>query len=647
MSKQKHDVTSYLDYLYKLDYEERPVDFEQFVRDPAFIGKITKGGKALYNVWKDELKAFTSEDSLLIMILTGGIGTGKTTAAVIGMSYVMHRILCLKSPWDYFNLASGGKMAIAFFNLTRTLSSSRGYGTLHDYLASSSWFKDRASHVYEKKDRTIVEFALFEYVLASPYSSGFGVVGSNVILGLLDEVDDPSESPAMRTRIASMFEATLRRFESRFVVDNESLGSLFIAASKQQVSSFLSALIVDMKNSKRVYIVDIPLWKAKPQANYSGETFYVHLGDTHTVPKIINADEVSKSDVRTGIVIEVPVEHEEAFERDIIGALRDIAGQSSSQIRKYKLFSSIQFIEDCYDKEKFDPIKSPLIKTGLKDKVDLIKHFDLSKIRVPRHVPRYIHMDIAFAGAGDALGLGMSCIRGIKEVETQQEDGTFTLEKMPIAETDFAAKIVAEPGDEVPIHKIRKLVLDLRRAGFNIAKFTADLRLASADTSQILQDRGITCEYVSLDKKSEPYNLYRNMVLEQRWICHRHGYLHFELTNLEYNRDKDKIDHPDKVVELVMDDTGNMKEIVLKGSKDVSDGVVGSVYMAVKDYKIPVDSKAMKNIMDNLTKETKEELDPYWWISDIMTSAKSDKEEDIKETDDKVMDKFANLIKRM
>lgn len=43
---------------------------------------------------------------------------GKTTIAVTGMAYLLHRLLCLKNPQEYYNLQGNSQIVFVFFNTT-------------------------------------------------------------------------------------------------------------------------------------------------------------------------------------------------------------------------------------------------------------------------------------------------------------------------------------------------------------------------------------------------------------------------------------------------------------------------------------------------------------------------------------------------
>lgn len=580
---------TFLNQMYKLDYKERPPDMTTFLCDEYFLGKSTKKGEAIYPIWRESLYKISKDDSKLEIVFTGAIGIGKTNTAILGSGYCMCVHLCLRDPWGYYGLAPTGKMAIMFFNLTKTLSGTRGFTSMQDALLKSPWFLEKG-RVRGKMDQYI-DFDLFEYMLSSPYAKGFGTQGGHVIVALLDELDSPDESSKQKAKVLKAYTNCVRRFESRFVIDGRSLGRMFLVTSKQDELSFIEGYINQRKSSGRILVFDVPLWEAKPDTNYSGKTFPVMVGDAYTEPRIIEESDREEW-IKKGLkVIDVPIEHQKVFGDDIVGALRDIAGITTKGMRSRKLFPSEKLLRQCYDPDKPDPVRVATIEIGLDDESELMWYIDLDKIRLDRKIPRFIHYDISFSA--DCTSLVMSGVKEWRIMEVEAADGTFQKTRLPVIETDFVFRIKAREGDRIPIHKVRKFVLDLRAAGFNIKSFTADLRLASEDTLQVLQKAKINAGYFSVDKDDKPYIDFRNLVFEGRWVMHEHPVAHFELKNLEHDPKTRKVDHPDMVADIEFLGDGDVKEIALKGSKDVSDGICGSVVGCLYDTKPPKDVQGM------------------------------------------------------
>jgi len=646
MGRRSFKAQTYLDYLYALDYKQKPATVDEFINNEEFLGIATAKGKGIYPIWRKALKEIFAEDSAFLVVLTGAIGTGKTYIDVIAMAMVMHRILCLKDPWGYFNLAAGGKMAIAFFNLTKTLSQSKGFSLLQSFLMDSPWFMSRG-RVRGSKDKYL-EFPLFQYVLASPGAAGFGTVGESVICASMDEVDSFTVSDKQKLKVLKAYESTVRRFISRFVINDESLGRFFLVSSKQDEMSFLNAFVDEMKDTGRVAVFDVALWEAKPSSNYCGDKFPVCVGDIYTIPKILLLEQEVKKALADGLeVINVPIEYRKDFERDIVGALRDIAGKSAYGSRKSKLFPSEKLLNDCYDPDRVNPAGQRTIEIGVKDRVDLLKYIDFDLLSLPKNIPRYIHQDIAYSGEGDALGLSMSGVCGWTTSNIEKSDGSYGIEKVPVIETDFSMRIKARSGDRIPLHKVRQLVISLKRMGFNIQEFTSDLRLASEDTFQLLERAGIKTSYLSLDKDVSGYLQFRELVFEQRWVCYKDNYLHFELKNLIYNTDIQKIDHPDKVTEVVFMQDGGVKEIVLKGSKDVSDGVVGSVVNASRKSKMPASAKAMRAVAKKAAAHITPKEDKIWWMDGIEQIPQKEENIIMPMISEQQSEQYIELLKKM
>lgn len=608
-------ISSFSSMSRKMQFKEQPVSVEEFICKDEFIGKLTRQGVEIYPRWKKELGFIMREPTKYIPVFTGAIGTGKSRAAIIGIAYCMHVLLCLRDPWGYFHKDAAGKMAIVFFNLNKTLSESKGFSILQNYLLSSEWFcsRGRISGTVERK----IHFDLFEYILASPQAQA--EVGHDVILALMDEVDSPKSTMKTKEKVIKSVESALRRLENRFVIKDQTIGKFFIVASKQEKAAFIDAFITEKKNNPEVYVVDIPVWEAKPGAEFGTETFPIRLGDLYTPSKILENEEEVREALADGFkIIRIPAtpRFKRAFADDIVGSLRDYAGISVSYLRKNKLFKTEKYLIDCYDEEKEDPVRVVTIPLGTKDEKELIHYLDESKIRLHRGVPRCIHGDIAYAEGINAYGLAMSGISGWKKVNRENEYGDIITEKLPVVETDFVMRIVAPEGDEIPLGRVRKFIIDLKKIlGYNIILATFDLVLASKDTSQILEKAGIECEYMSLDKKPEIYRSFKDVVKENRWQCHNHPYLHFELANLEDDPSTNKIDHPEKVVAMITKEDGSLEEKAMIGSKDCADAVAGSAIKALEKCEVPPDVEIMKKALQKSTE--KSDLPDMWWLSGV------------------------------
>jgi len=588
-------------------YREVPVSIDTFIDDKKYMGSITHDDEGYCTVWprwRHELRQMFADERKYINVLTGAIGIGKTRTAILALCYVIYRILCYRNPQTALGAQKLGKLTVVFFNLTKSMSDSRGYGLLQEYLLSSPWFLNIGTKL-GSKENPYIKLPFIDFRVASPLMKGFGVQGLDVIAALMDEVDNPEASEKHQKRVVEAFDSAYERLKSRFVYQGKCRGRFFLVASKQDKVSFLNTFIAKMQSSPVIRVVDMPQWEAQAGRRgqkYCGKGFMVSVGDPYHPPKIIETRDQLKEVREKGFqTIIVPIEEKDVFQRNIVTALRDVAGISVSHIRSTKLFPAESSIMECMDRTVPNPCKVITIKVGLHDDINFAKYVDFTRIQVPRNIPRFIHQDFSYSGNGDATGLAMSCLRGWTERNRELQDGTFKKEKLAVVETDFVLRIKAHPGDRIPQHKIRQFILDLRDVyKFNIMLCTFDLRVATEDGKQILERSGVECDYLSMDTNPQYYREFRNMVFEERWHTPFNPYLFFELKHLEDDLVKNRIDHPEEVPEIETLEDGSQRQVVLVGSKDCADAVAGSVISAIKNTEMPPDVEIMTNIINKM-----------------------------------------------
>lgn len=123
------------------DYDELPIDISTFISDPEYLGASTGNGSNIYPYWKSTLARIFANDSTIVeVILSGAIGIGKSTVALIALAYILHRLLCLRTPAKHYNLLEGSKIAIALFNISLDQVYGIGYDKLQSLLKLSPWF---------------------------------------------------------------------------------------------------------------------------------------------------------------------------------------------------------------------------------------------------------------------------------------------------------------------------------------------------------------------------------------------------------------------------------------------------------------------------------------------------------------------------
>lgn len=141
--------TKKYDLLWEADYIERPVSIQTFLTDKYYFGSI---GDDLWPCWHAELiSLFGEPNTINEVIVSGAIGTGKTTFAVIALARKLYEILCLRSPSTFFGLSKDmTSLVFGLFNMTMKLSQNVHYAKIVSALNSSPYFRYTATGNVEK-----------------------------------------------------------------------------------------------------------------------------------------------------------------------------------------------------------------------------------------------------------------------------------------------------------------------------------------------------------------------------------------------------------------------------------------------------------------------------------------------------------------
>ena len=130
-----------LNSLYMQDYDEIPVPIERYLTDPEYAGNTTDQGRGIWPFWLGVLsKIFSPQFQYMKVIFGGSIGTGKSSIACIGISYIIYKLLCLKNPAEYYEVMKGSKPGIALFNITLDKGFGVAFHKINSICKNSPWF---------------------------------------------------------------------------------------------------------------------------------------------------------------------------------------------------------------------------------------------------------------------------------------------------------------------------------------------------------------------------------------------------------------------------------------------------------------------------------------------------------------------------
>lgn len=568
-----------LDDMWKADYNEIPVDIITFICDDRFIGRSTRHGTTIYPFWKEEFKKiFDTNKEYQEIVLTGAIGIGKTSTAVICLCYLLYLLMCLKNPQEFFKFVEGTEITIAFCNITLDLAEGVAFETMHGYLRNSPWFLERGIVTGKKKLR---------YNPPNNISISFGsdaghFLGKQIFAALLDEVDFKKSSfkgvdaLSIQNGIMNTYTQIKERINSRFIVDGKHYGHMFLVSSKKSEHDFLESyvrkMLADEKEAKKMLVIDQPQWVVKPSENYSGEKFKVAVGNkmlsSYVIPDDTTDEALEGIRAQGYTLIDVPIEMRRSFVLDVNSALMNLAGISvigTTSYFNYALFKR------CYLSNVVKPFPSEVLEIGLHDKKEILQFFNPDFIPEDLKArPQFIHLDTSLKG--DITGISDVCILGEK-LTKQYQGAEEIVSKERCYRHLFSIGIKAPTGDEISLEKTRQFIYGLKRLGFNLKRISID-GFQSADTRQILETNGFDAIIISMDKLKDGeqpgYSVTRSAMNDGRVGMIQYDRLENELVRLQRDSTTGKVDHPidgcftiDTKIKLVDTDTSySIKQIL-------------------------------------------------------------------------------------
>ena len=175
----KTGSSSKLDNILNEDWDEIPVDIHTFLHDKRYLGNALYDNEQRFTVfpyWESKLEEIFPDNISTrynTIILTGAIGLGKSTIAVICLLYMLYRLLCLKDPYLYYGLQPIDKISISFMNVT--LENARGVALdkLNQMILSSEWFMSHG----EMKGISNLEYIPNKHIELLAASSNNQIIG--------------------------------------------------------------------------------------------------------------------------------------------------------------------------------------------------------------------------------------------------------------------------------------------------------------------------------------------------------------------------------------------------------------------------------------------------------------------------------------
>lgn len=540
-------IPSVLDELFVADYRVTPIGIGTFITDPHYLGS-TLQGYVFPRIAEDLEELF--EGDYTEVLLTGGIGWGKTRMAEIGIAYELYQVSCLLEPAATFGLMPGS--TLAFINVSVTLFQAKRvlFGGLFDLIRRSPYF--RQEFRYEPNIQSEIRFPsnIICYPVASNEQS---LLGEGVFSAAFDEmnfmpiVEHSKHAPEGGTydHAVRLYNRLSRRIRSRLNRRGRLPGHLWLISSARYPNDFTERKAAEAKTDKRIFVRAYPSWGTRPRTYFLPETFKVEVGDTTKRSRVLDGSETNIIQER---VIEVPVDFKEEFEKDPDGAVRDYAGISVLTIRPF--LARRDLVARMFQLGEEHGLRHPFSKLDvtLQDESDFLLPQNLHWVEEDRNEKKgrrlysalyFAHVDLA--RINDACGVAIGHVVGPKQVRRGHGPDA-KIETKPLVRMDLVLRVVAPPRGEILAANVRGLFYQLTEQGMQFGKITYD-SFGSMESIQTLRGKGFKADTFSVDADTSAYDQLKSAIYDERMICYRVPKLEEELVNLELDEKRHKIDH--------------------------------------------------------------------------------------------------------
>jgi hypothetical protein len=527
-----------------------PVGIREFILSPFYLNKAQEVyPKVLVEIEKINTGEYDE------VVLTGGIGSAKTTTALYSQAWQLYELSTYNNPHGLFALDSASEIKTIFQSLNARLAKGVDYMRFKTMIETSVYFQQHFP--FDPKVESMLRFP--NRIEVEPVAgTQTAAIGQNVIGGIVDEVNFmqvvekslKSGDGGSFDQARVLYNSIAMRRKSRFVRAGGGMpGLLCLVSSRKVPGQFTDQKEAEAKTNKRIYVYDKRAWDIveDDSGRYSGEKFTIFIGDESREPRVLQPDEaIDPEDEKNNLIDYIPVEYKQPFLDNITDALRDVAGKSTRAIHPYlprrrDVVSNFGRRQSLFKQETID-----LTKQKGDVRLQLIARNFKS--------PRWLHIDLGLTS--DSAGICVGHVPGFTEIDRQGYK-----EILPLIEIDFCLEVIPPKSmsGEIDFARIRQVIFKLRDLGLPIRWASLDTH-QSVDTLQILRQQGFVVGVQSIDTDMMPYDVTKQALYDRRVVMPHHQKLQKELVSLERDYKKDKIDHP------------------TPGSKDCADALAGVVF---------------------------------------------------------------------
>jgi len=357
-----------------------------------------------------------------------------------------------------------------------------------------------------------------------------------------------------------IYDALVRRVKSRYERSGVK-GMVFLISSKRATTDFTEQRIRESMKTKQdrgLFVMDYATWHVRPEPFKDQQWYRAVLSPSDGRVSILDLKEPDPPD---SLVFDFPQDYLSEFQRDPIGATRDVAGLATDAVAPF--IPDRDAIDEMFTEDLPTPFGT---HTWRMDQELVLKWNDVRMQNARGEFipiccaasPRHVHIDLSKNQC--ATGWTMAHQAGTTEVKRlDPESGRMVTEEVPVLHIDGILRILAPQGGSIDHAKVRNLVYRFIEAGFYVRSVSMD-QWMSVPNQQAFERRGLQTEVISTVRTLDPYLAARGAVVERRIKSPPSPVLKNEIIWLE------------------LDNTGHKIVAPPNGTKDVADSWAGAVY---------------------------------------------------------------------
>ncbi len=541
------------------DFEERPVDIEEFVTSDRFLNirrlsvhqySLVRAMSQIYredtliSLYGEEEGSERYRQTCKEIIMQLGKGSGKDFTSTIAVAYIVYLLLCLKDPAVYYDNVEGDTIDIINIAINSDQAQRVFFRNFKNRIEQCRWFDGK----YDAKNGSI-EF-IKNVNVYSGHSEREAFEGYNTFLVILDEISGfamPDEDDvkgdaeeAMKKTAPGIYKMYRGSITSRF----PDFGKLVLLSFPRYKDDFIQQKYNEVIAEKETIIRTATLKRDYDLPDGTpGNEFEISWEEDH----ILRYKKGRTFALRRPSWEVNPNRKIEDYADDFYDDPGDALGRFACMPSNLSdgFFKNKQAIEDAF------------VTTNGVDDDGIFKE----SFQPKENVRYYVHVDLA--QKHDHCAVAMGHVEKWVEVSI----GGIYNEVHPFVVIDAVRYWTPTKSKSVDFADVRDYIISLRRRGFDIKLVTFD-RWNSHDTMNILtKEHGIETELLSVAKKH--YDDFLSVMYDHRLAGPKIDLLIDELGLLKLV--KNKVDHP------------------RKGSKDLADAVCGAIFNSVALTPKPVD----------------------------------------------------------